>query len=92
MASPLSFLADESCDFAVVRALRADGYQKLAALLGFSSGHFRLTGRELSEMPSKEAQDDLSVCYRSFRGQRAAQVFTIAHLPSNGLTSFLGPQ
>ena len=28
--SPLRFLADESCDFAVVRALRADGYDVLA--------------------------------------------------------------
>jgi hypothetical protein len=30
MASTLRFLADESCDFAVVRALRADGYDVLA--------------------------------------------------------------
>jgi len=28
--SELRFLADESCDFAVVRALRADGYDVLA--------------------------------------------------------------
>ena len=28
--SPLRFLADESCDFAVVRALRADGYDVIA--------------------------------------------------------------
>jgi len=27
---PLRFLADESCDFAVVRALRADGHDVLA--------------------------------------------------------------
>ncbi len=27
---PLRFLADESCDFAVVRALRADGYDVVA--------------------------------------------------------------
>ena len=30
MDTPLRFLADESCDFAVVRALRADGYDVLA--------------------------------------------------------------
>lgn len=29
-APPLRFLADESCDFAVVRALRAEGYDVLA--------------------------------------------------------------
>lgn len=29
-AEPLRFLADESCDFAVVRALRADGHDVLA--------------------------------------------------------------
>jgi predicted nuclease of predicted toxin-antitoxin system len=29
-ASDLRFLADESCDFAVVRALRAEGYDVLA--------------------------------------------------------------
>jgi predicted nuclease of predicted toxin-antitoxin system len=29
-ASPLCFLADESCDFAVVRALRSDGFDVLA--------------------------------------------------------------
>ena len=29
-ASHLRFLADESCDFAVVRALRAEGYDVLA--------------------------------------------------------------
>jgi len=29
-AVPLRFLADESCDFAVVRALRADGYDVFA--------------------------------------------------------------
>ena len=28
--APLRFLADESCDFAVVRALRADGYDVAA--------------------------------------------------------------
>jgi predicted nuclease of predicted toxin-antitoxin system len=28
--SPLRFLADESCDFAVVRALRAEGYEVIA--------------------------------------------------------------
>jgi hypothetical protein len=28
--SVLRFLADESCDFAVVRALRANGYEVLA--------------------------------------------------------------
>lgn len=27
---PLRFLADESCDFAIVRALRADGFDVLA--------------------------------------------------------------
>lgn len=30
-ASALRFLADESCDFAVVRALRAEGYDVFAA-------------------------------------------------------------
>jgi predicted nuclease of predicted toxin-antitoxin system len=29
-SSPLRFLADESCDFAIVRALRAGGYDVLA--------------------------------------------------------------
>jgi len=28
--SGLSFLADENCDFAIVRALRAEGYDVLA--------------------------------------------------------------
>ncbi len=31
MDTPLRFLADESCDFAVVRALRAGGHDVLAA-------------------------------------------------------------
>lgn len=31
MTSSLRFLADESCDFAIVRALRAEGYDVLAA-------------------------------------------------------------
>ena len=30
MTASLRFLADESCDFAVVRALRAEGYDVLA--------------------------------------------------------------
>ena len=30
-ASALCFLADESCDFAAVRALRAEGYDVFAA-------------------------------------------------------------
>ena len=46
----LSFLADESCDYAVVRALRADGYDVLAA-----SEEMRRSGdRELIELASRE--------------------------------------
>ena len=46
----LSFLADESCDYAVVRALRADGYDVLAA----TEEMRRSDDRELIELASRE--------------------------------------
>lgn len=50
MTSSLRFLADESCDFAIVRALRADGYDVLAV------GEFtqRSDDRELIEQAYSE--------------------------------------
>ena len=48
MASPLRFLADESCDFAVVRVLRADGYDVLAV----SESTQRSVDRELINLAS----------------------------------------
>ena len=50
MASPLRFLADESCDFAVVRVLRADGYDVLAV----SESTQRSVDRELINLASDE--------------------------------------
>jgi len=51
MSAPaLCFLADESCDFAVVRALRAEGYDGLAV----SEVMQRSDDRELSEQASRE--------------------------------------
>jgi predicted nuclease of predicted toxin-antitoxin system len=47
---PLRFLADESCDFAVVRALRADGYDVFAV----SEVTRRSDDRELIEQASHE--------------------------------------
>ena len=44
------FLADENCDFAVVRALRAEGYDVLAV----SEIMHRSDDRELIEMASRE--------------------------------------
>ncbi len=49
-ASDLRFLADESCDFAVVRALRAAGYDVLA----ISEITRRSDDRELIEQASQE--------------------------------------
>jgi len=46
----LRFLADESCDFAVVRALRADGYDVLA----ISEVTTRSDDRELIEQAARE--------------------------------------
>jgi len=51
MVTPrLRFLADESCDFAVVRALRADGYDVLAV----SEVTHRSDDRELIERAGRE--------------------------------------
>ena len=51
MATPeLRFLADESCDFAVVRALRAEGYDVLAV----SDVMQRSDDRELIEQAHRE--------------------------------------
>ena len=49
-AESLRFLADESCDFAVVRALRAEGYDVLAV----SEVMQRSDDRELIEQASRE--------------------------------------
>lgn len=49
-AETLRFLADESCDFAVVRALRAEGYDVLAV----SEVMQRTDDRELIEQASRE--------------------------------------
>ena len=49
-AATLRFLADESCDFAVVRALRAEGYDVLA----ISEVMQRSDDRELIEQASRE--------------------------------------
>jgi predicted nuclease of predicted toxin-antitoxin system len=49
-AETLRFLADESCDFAVVRALRAEGYDVLAV----SEVMSRSNDRELIEQASRE--------------------------------------
>jgi predicted nuclease of predicted toxin-antitoxin system len=46
----LRFLADESCDFAIVRALRAEGYDVLAV----SEIMHRSDDRELIELASRE--------------------------------------
>jgi predicted nuclease of predicted toxin-antitoxin system len=46
----LRFLADESCDFAVVRALRAEGYDVLAV----SEVMHRSDDRELIDQASRE--------------------------------------
>lgn len=48
----LRFLADESCDFAVVRALRADGYDMLAV----SEFMRRSVDRELIEQAHRESR------------------------------------
>jgi predicted nuclease of predicted toxin-antitoxin system len=48
----LCFLADESCDFAVVRALRADGYDVLAV----SEVTRRSVDRELIEQAHREGR------------------------------------
>lgn len=48
--SALRFLADESCDFAVVRALRAEDYDVLA----ISEVSHRSDDRELIELASRE--------------------------------------
>jgi predicted nuclease of predicted toxin-antitoxin system len=50
MASTLRFLADESCDFGVVRVLRADGYDVLAV----SEFTRRSDDRELINLSSQE--------------------------------------
>jgi len=47
---PLCFLADESCDFAVVRALRADGFDVLAV----SEATSRSIDRDLIKQASDE--------------------------------------
>lgn len=49
-AFALRFLADESCDFAVVRALRAEGYDVLAV----SETTCRSDDRELIDQASRE--------------------------------------
>ena len=49
-ALTLRFLADESCDFAVVRALRVDGYDVLAV----SEVMHRSDDRELIDLASRE--------------------------------------
>jgi len=49
-AFALRFLADESCDFAVVRALRAEGYDVLAV----SEVMRRSDDRELIDLASRE--------------------------------------
>jgi predicted nuclease of predicted toxin-antitoxin system len=49
-ASALRFLADESCDFAVVRALRAEGYDVLAV----SEVMRRFDDRELIDQAGRE--------------------------------------
>jgi predicted nuclease of predicted toxin-antitoxin system len=49
-AGTLCFLADESCDFAIVRALRAEGYDVLAA----SEVTQRSDDRELIEQAYRE--------------------------------------
>jgi len=48
--STLRFLADESCDFAVVRALRADGYDVLAV----SEATSRSDDHELIDQANRE--------------------------------------
>ena len=49
---PLRFLADESCDFAVVRSLRTDGYDVLAV----SEIVRRSDDRELIEQAHRESR------------------------------------
>ena len=41
----LRFLADESCDFVVVRALRVEGYDVLAVSESMQPGHIRIGRR-----------------------------------------------
>ena len=54
MSTPvLQFLADESCDFAVVRALRAEGYDVLA----ISEVMQRSDDRELIEQAQREQRE-----------------------------------
>jgi predicted nuclease of predicted toxin-antitoxin system len=50
MSAPLRFLADESCDFAVVRSLRAEGYDVLAV----SEVTQRSDDRELIEQAHRQ--------------------------------------
>ena len=46
----ISFLADESCDFAVVRRLRADGYDVLAVVEEFpSASDYQVLKRAVDE-------------------------------------------
>jgi uncharacterized protein with PIN domain len=58
-STPLRFLADESCDFAVVRALRADGYDVFAVseVMNRSDDHglIELAHRERRILPTEDA-------------------------------------
>ena len=62
----LRFLADESCDFAIVRALRAEGYDVLAV----SEVTQRSDDRELIEQAHREKRilltEDKDLCWLVF--------------------------
>ena len=92
-ASALRFLADESCDFAVVRALRAEGYDVLAV----SEVMRRSDDRELIDQAGRERRILLTDVISQTR-RRASHITLIVvsmlpqHSPLHSTESPLEPR
>ncbi len=83
MNSDLRFLADESCDFAVVRALRAKGYEVLAV----SEVTQRSADRELMEQAAHEQRilltEDKDFGWLVFASQTESAGVILIRYPGN---------
>jgi hypothetical protein len=81
----LRFLTDESCDFAVVRALRADGHDVLAV----SEATSRSIDRELIEQAAHDLlTEDKDFGWLVYVSQSASAGVVLIRFPGNARESF----
>jgi predicted nuclease of predicted toxin-antitoxin system len=82
-ASELRFLADESCDFSVVRALRAQGYDVMAV----SEHMSRSVDRDLAELAGRDERvlltEDKDFGWLVFSGSRMSSGVILVRYPGH---------